>query len=162
MTVSAMAIDGRGSRTVAELGMQCNAKEWPDPVEDIKPEGYWIAASGEFNGNLPWQNPDREPLTSLGGPTAFAITKSTCYAIMAPDAVADPAGWFSVPLKSLTVTSSGAQGLFKKRPTSIEISADGWTVRVTDVARLFRPSNRSRAASFQMGQEASLISALRG
>jgi len=156
MMETVLVVGSRGRpRTVAELAMQCDRKEFPFAADGEQPKKYWMAGSGRLIGSLPWLGTHEPPLTSLSGRAVLTVAASHCYAIVRPDDEALPAAWISVPLALLTVRTSDWRGHFRKWPSSIELAADGWTLSVADVLGLNPWTSGAKA-----GQELSLVSAL--
>lgn len=149
-------IDRNARREEAALGMRCDAREIPDPLAAGEPRGWWLAGMA-----FAQEGYSADPNTKLPthqGLCALVVTPTSFHAIVAPQAVAEPAVWMAAGLCSLRVETSGSQGFFTKRPKLIEISApeDGWSLSLAMVSRLYRSSNRA-----QSGQEGSLVDALR-
>lgn len=149
-------VDARNARREEpDLGMRCDAREIPDPLAAGEPRGWWLSALAFAQEGFTTDPAVRLPTHQ--GLCALVVTPASFHAILAPQATSAPAAWVSASLGSLKVDASGSQGLFKKRPKTIEIAAphDGWSLTVAMVSRLYRSSN-----SAQSGQEASLLEAL--
>ena len=159
-------VDARGAaRKVGSLGMKCDGKEIPEPLDDSEPVGWWLAGDCTFAGLL---LPGGETDT-LGDPTegtmkgqaALAIGDGRVIGIMSPMSQAAAALWWSWPLLATEVSAVGTLGVFKKRPRVIRldrnggIDSDGDTLVLKIVSKLYRTAGR-----FQSGQEASLFEAL--
>lgn len=136
--------------------MRCDSREIPDPLAAGEPRGWWIAAMAFAQEG--YTTDPNVGLPTHQGICALTVAPSSFHAILAPQAATAPAVWVSADLSSLQVEASGTQGLFRKRPSLVEISApkDGWSLSLAMVSRLYRASNR-----FQNGHEASLVEALR-
>ena len=76
---------------------------------------------------------------------------------------ADQSVWFSAARSSLTLETSGEQGVFGKRPALLQVSADGWDLHLRHVYRFTRactPETAERRNSAQPRAENSLVAAL--
>lgn len=141
---------GSGSpRSRAELGMRCAEDNMPKPMGGGKLIGLW-AAESSFTGIPEWAG------NSSGTPLQFkmSVTPHRFFAILSRPGVAEDV-WLSVPRRALTFRGVGRQGGFKKRPQSIELSAEGWSATLTDVVRIFE-----NIGKYQNGQENSFLEAL--
>jgi hypothetical protein len=158
--VSAVAVEGRGrSRTVALFNMRCDGQQLPESADGQKVRLY--RARGVFAGKAaPWNegSPGLPSAASAEGRTALGVGGGRVFGILTPDLVADPAIWFTLPLRALRVVESGQQGLLKKRPVSIMLGCEDWQVRLSDV-NIIIPASGGRQ---QAGQEATLVKELRG
>ncbi len=61
------------------------------------------------------------------------------------------------PPTELNVRGIGSQGLLRKRPTELVLSAPDWELHATEVSMLLRHSG-----SYKAGEEGSLLAALGG
>jgi hypothetical protein len=166
VTVSVL-VDARGARQVPALDMKCDAKEIPDFLDRSKPDGWWLIERCTFAGSVtPAGNGTSlgEPIDgTVAGTAAVAIGGGRLVGIISPQSAGGQPLWWAWPLSDVKVESGGAQGLFKKRPTSIQVhraggvDQDGDSLVFGGVARLYRSSG-----SLQTGQEASLLKALGG
>lgn len=126
-----------------ELGMRCDDGEMPHPLEG-RADDYFIGlgqlttAEGKFVGSV-----------------AAAFYKGTLALILAPMDEAQPAYWLSAPTSSLTVTTEGSTGLFKKRPLFVNVQGDTFGVEIGEIAAFF-PHRRAA----QSGRSAQFVAAL--
>jgi hypothetical protein len=144
---------------ISPLGMQCDSKEIPSPLDDDKPVGWWLAEVSSFSGKAASKVDDGQ-LTKLqetrcAGTAALAVTSERMLGILSPSEVSTPAVWWSWSLPSIEVETDGELGLFKKRPRVLVLTCESRTVELASVSRLYRNSGR-----YQTGQENSLLSAL--
>ena len=157
--LSAVMVEGRGrSRTVALFGMRCDAQQVPESLDGTKTKLYRARAT--FSGKAaPWNEgtPGAPGPTSAEGRVVMGVTPVRILGILTPDLVADPCIWFTLPLRGLRVIDHGQQGLLKKRPVSIQIGNEDWSIRVSDV-NVVIPASGGRQ---QTGQEGTLLAALR-
>jgi hypothetical protein len=156
---SAVLVDGRGrSRTVALFNMRCDGQQLPESADGAKTRLY--RARGTFTGKAsPWNegSPGLASPASSEGRTALGVGGGRVFGILTPDLEADPAVWFTLPLRTLRVVESGQQGLLKKRPVSIMLGCEDWQLRLSDV-NIIIPASGGRQ---QAGQEATLLKELR-
>ena len=155
----AIVIDGRSvRRAVRELGIRCDDKEIPEPIDDIKPQGWWIVADCSFHGTAWTRNQagvrNGTVTVDVQTPAAFVVAGGRLAAILSPMATTEPALWLVTAASTLRQEAQGAQGL-RHRPGQIDLHGDGWQLRLRDVSRLFRHTQK-----YQTGQEASLLEAL--
>lgn len=159
MANGTILIDARGAaRSVDELGMRCDAKEIPEPLDNAKPTGWWIAGECTISGSAHAESvTGASRAVNMRGTAALAVAQGRLIGIFSTNSKADPAIWFSWQIADLRTETAGSQGLFKKRPSEITINGPETTVVMSHVNRLYRNTNR-----YQAGQEGSLLSALGG
>jgi hypothetical protein len=153
-------VGARGSaRALGPLGMKCDAKEIPEFLNGTKPAGWWLFVRCQFDGQAAGSGETGalgDPRdTACAGTAAVAVGGGQLIGILGPNDRAQAALWWSWELNSLQVDATGSQGVFKKRPTDIVITAADGTLAVKEVSRLYRNSG-----NYQSGQEASLLKAL--
>ena len=159
---AAVLVDGRGApRKVTALEMYCDAHEIAYPSDGSKATGSWIAGSCLFSGTA-YRGGESDTLGELAasnaqGSASLAVVSDRVLGIVSPHTPAEPAIWFAAAVSSLRVEASGSKGFIKKRPSTIVLSGDGWTVNLSQVGRHFRSSNQ-----LQPGQEGALLTALGG
>jgi len=159
------------------LDMRCDAKEIPDPLKPAASylgkerltlrdvvgaksnQTRWIAA-GSFVGKARTADSAsiEEVSTAPGQPVAMAVveTEQRLLGILAQKDLAAPAIWWAWPLSALSVDTDGVQGMVRKRPRQISITAFGARVDLIEVS-----SVRNDKSSFTMGQEAAFLKALK-
>jgi hypothetical protein len=147
------------ARKVPELHMRCDRTEFADVLGDPKPD-WWAAALAAVEGRLPWLGNNAAPLDTVSGLCSIAIRGLQFAAIVAPVDAQIPAAWLSAGLAQCQIRGEGSQGTFRKRPTSIDISGDGWGLTLGRVSRVYRSGGGP--GRFQTGQDNSLLAALTG
>jgi hypothetical protein len=153
-------VDARNApHALNPLGIKCDAKEIPEFINGQKPAGWWLFARCQFNGRAA---SDGETGTlgevtdgSRDGTAAVAVGDGQLIGILSPNDKVHAALWWAWELNSLQIQSTGSQGILKKRPTEITITAADGTLEVNNVSRLYRNSG-----NYQSGQEASFLKAL--
>lgn len=155
----AIVVDGRSaSRHVRELGIRCDDKEIPEPVDDIKPQGWWIAADCTFTGTA-WAQ-DRAGrrsgtmTTKAHGTAALVVAGGRLAVIVSPAATTEPAIWIATAASTLNHEHHGSHGL-SGPPGQIDLAGEGWRLELGEVSRLFRHTK-----TYQTGQERPLLEAL--
>jgi len=159
-------VDARGAaRKVERLGMKCDSKELPEPLDGSEPVAWWLIGICTFAGSLlPGGESDTlgDPVEgTMKGQAALAVDDGRVIGIMSPKSPAAAALWWAWPLASTEVTAVGTEGVFKKRPSVIRLDrnggaeAEGDTLVLNMVSKLQRKSR-----SIQSTQEASLFEAL--
>ncbi len=73
-------------------------------------------------------------------PVAIAIAKERVLGILAPENDDEPALWWAWHASEIRVETSGSQGMFRKRPETIELSAYEGRLLLSQVSRDFRHS----------------------
>ena len=157
---TAVVVENRsGTRRVQALNMTSDHREIPEPGVAGASAAYWLAGVGIFEGvaALLANDGTLTPGSEVGvvGTVAVAIGNGRLIGIVSPNEAAAPAVWVAVSLADLRVTTKGQIGVFKKRPSQIEVQYDGWEIDLGNVRRFDRSINQS-----QHGQEASLLRAL--
>jgi hypothetical protein len=71
--------------------------------------------------------------------------------IVSPNNTSVPAVWISIPYSEIRISTSGQGGFLKKRPETITVSTDSWTLSLQNVSQLFS------SAGAKSGQENELI-----
>jgi hypothetical protein len=157
---SAVLVDGRGrSRTVGLFRMRCDGQQLPESLDGERVRLY--RARGTFTGKASAWNegsPGAGSPASAEGRTALGIGGGRVFGILTPDLVAEPCVWFTLPLRTLRVVEHGSQGLFKKRPVSVQIWFEDWSIRLSGV-NIIIPASGGRQTP---KQEATLVKALKG
>ena len=112
----AIVIDGRSvRRAVRELGIRCDDKEIPEPIDDIKPQGWWIVADCSFHGTAWTRNQagvrNGTVTVDVQTPAAFVVAGGRLAAILSPMATTEPALWLVTAASTLRQEAQGSQGL---------------------------------------------------
>lgn len=162
------------------LQMKCDAKEIPDPLQSAASwagkdgarrelsfkdvvnaksnQTRWIAL-GMFAGQGRVAGTDSIQEVSIEGgqPVAMVVveTEQRLLGILGPKDPGAPAIWWAWPLAALSVASEGAQGLLRKSPQMVSLSAYGSRVELAEVC-----SVRNDKSSFTSGAEARFMKAL--
>jgi hypothetical protein len=145
-----------------QLGMGCDIREIPEPLDGSKPVGWWLAGKCRFEGMVNLAT-DLDGTSATGRSVksstsaAVVVTSGSVLGIIKPDSRRDPAIWFATPISDIRVETSGTLGTFKKRPAIIQLKSGEWGVTLVEIGRYYRHANR-----MQTSQEASFVSALRG
>jgi hypothetical protein len=147
------------ARKVPELQMRCDKTEFADVLGDPKPD-WWVAEMAAVEGQLPWLGNNAAPLNGVSGICSIAIRGGQFAAIVAPADLQIPAAWLAADLTQCQVQAEGSQGMFRKRPTAIDIQGDGWGLTLGRVSRVYRSGGGP--GRYQTGQEGSLLAALTG
>lgn len=143
---------------MALFNMRCDGQQIPESLDGTKTRMYRTRAT--FSGQAaPWNDgsPGLASPASAEGRAALGVVSGRVFGILTPDLEADPSVWFTLPLRGLRVVPHGQQGLLKKRPVSIQLGCDQWSVRLSDV-NVIIPASGGRQ---QTGQEATLLEALK-
>ena len=80
-----------------QLGMRCDIREIPDPIGGGKPVGWWLAATGEFEGSVQVASEQGgsegqgRPIRSIAS-VALVVADGRILGIVKPDSRDDPAG----------------------------------------------------------------------
>lgn len=162
------------------LRMKCDAKEIPDPLQSAASwagkdgarrelsfkdvvkassnQTRWIAL-GMFvgQGRLAGTDSIQEVSVEGGAPVAMVVveTEQRLLGILGPKDPGAPAIWWAWPLAALGVTSEGTQGMLRKRPQMIALSAYGSRLELIEVC-----SVRNDKSSFTSGAEGRFMKAL--
>ncbi len=164
-----------------ELEMKCDAKEMPDPLQNPASwagkdgarrelsfkdvvgaksnQTRWIAASAFVGRARRPGGEEVEEVTTRGGdPVAMTVveTERRLLGIIGQKDPAAPAIWWAWPLEALEVATEGVQGMLRKRPRMISITAFGSRLELIELS-----SMRIDKSSFTMGQENAFLKALR-
>lgn len=159
------------------LDMKCDKKEIPDPLtpaasylgkerreltlRDVvsakSNQTRWMAV-GRFTGTAVSAGEGAVEEVSAG-PTGLAMaiveTERRLLGIISPDDRREPAIWLAWPLDTLAVTTEGSQGMLRKRPRMVAISAFGARLELIEVSRM-----RNDKSSYSTGQEVAFLRAL--
>jgi hypothetical protein len=142
--------------------MKCDMREIPEPLDDSKPVGWWLAGKCSFEGTV-YLAIDHDDANATGRPikssssAAMVVMSDRVLGIIKPDSRHDPAVWFAAPISEVQIDTAGTLGTFKKRPAKIQLKSDEWSVNFGEIALYYRHANR-----MQTGQEASFVNALGG
>jgi hypothetical protein len=131
--------------------MACDAKEIPRPLIGDPDSLWWahlcgfdgMASPGGETGNVGEPEATQFDGTKLGGgKAAMAIADGKLLGILAPVDDGQPALWWAWPLSKLDIATSGSQGVFTKRPRTIELTGPtGWLV-LGKVDKIYRSASR--------------------
>jgi hypothetical protein len=146
------------SEIVSDLGMRCDEREIPYPIDEEDIVGHWITMAADFHGAAVPHGSSQNPVVKVyrAQPMALAVTRDRLYGICAPEpANTEPAIWVSVPLECVAAGAEGKQGLFRKRPRLVKVTGDGWEFQLYRVNRMYLDWGR-----WQPWQEESLLMAL--
>jgi hypothetical protein len=154
-------VTGRSSeRTIEALDMKCDAHEIPDSPDGAKADGYWLCLA-TMKGTAPsltqGELTDGAEEFASTGTAALALVKGRLLGILGPSSPTEQAVWFTRPPAELSVRGIGSQGLLRKRPTELVLTAPDWELHATEVSMLLRHSG-----SYKAGEEGSLLAALGG
>jgi hypothetical protein len=161
LTTDIILVTGRSNeRTIEELDMRCDAHEIPDSPDGSKADGYWLCLA-TMKGKAPSLtqgevSADSAEFSSTGT-AALTLVKGRLLGILGPSSPTEHAVWFTRPPTELNVQGIGSQGLLRKRPTELVLSAPDWELHATEVSMLLRHSG-----SYKAGEEGSLLAALGG
>jgi len=148
-----------GSHTIASLSMKCDSKRIPELTSGAKPTGWWLAERCQFDGAATAESDGgaigASTNTTLQGTAAVAVGEGRLIGILSPNGDGESSLWWTWPLSDIQVETASSQGFLRKRPTEITLKAADGTLRLAEVARLYRHSG-----SYQTGQEASFLKAL--
>lgn len=146
------------AHTDDDLGIRCDATErprtWPPPnpteLRDVihagKDESEWVALAN-FHGKVTQEETAAvvEAASPDICPVAIAIAKERVLGILAPENDDEPALWWAWHASEIRVETSGSQGMFRKRPETIELSAYEGRLLLSQVSRDFRHAERLHA-----------------
>lgn len=137
---------------MAALGMSADARDIPSLKGAEGAERLWFGTAffkpRETSADA--VAPADEWIT--GGSAAFGTTPTTLFGLISPDPQVSNLA-FRAPLASLAVTTEGTLGMLKKRPRSIRVAFQDWTVKFSMVCSLENGAARSN-------QEAEFLAAL--
>lgn len=161
MSLTAVIQPDHSARKVPELGMTCNGRDVPKSEQLGKKAQWFLVGIAGFDGCGSLARDDGKLTsghqTSALGMAATGIDNGYLVMLVAPPEKSQPKIWISAPLKDLTVTTEGTQGLFAKRPKTISIASPEWELTLGEVAKAsFDPQHGYR----QMKKEAKLVEAL--
>jgi hypothetical protein len=158
----AVLVGGRGDpRTIDLLGLACTHDEKPRFTGGVEHTSAWLGFA-QFTGCA-------VPVDAGGNPAAPEVDvrlDGSFYAVVAPGRLGliispepadQPAVWISIPLARIAASAHGSEGLFKKRPSTLQLRAGEAHLTLAQVSRVFERSNR-----FQAGQAAELLDVLGG
>jgi hypothetical protein len=163
MTLTVLVHSRQKRLTVTALGMACDTKEIPTPLDQSTPSSEWLIGMAGFFGPAQPLTPTGELGNTIEGGTtgtaALVISGDRLFGIVSPNNLKAPAVWFAADLKDLTVTTEGTIGTFKKRPKQINLADGPWELGLGYVNAVHhsRPDGPGRATS---GAEAALVEAL--
>lgn len=154
----AAKVVGRGHvNRIEALNMRCDSNEVPDPISELETDGYWIGV-GTFRGMASVLDESEallaEESITTSGAVRMTVVRGRLLAIVAPESTA-AAVWVTGDPSDVRTEGFGSEGLLRRRPKAVRVSAPTWTLEVSEVSTLVRTSGDNES-----GQIASLLSAL--
>jgi hypothetical protein len=125
----------------------------PQPASGARPAGYWSAEARLLAEGI--EAPDVPSSAEEANGRATIMVFEQRLVGVVPATSSSRRIWFSVAANELQIETSGQQGLFRKRPTEISLSGEGFSLTLSDVDQLFMATQR-----YQAGRERALLQAL--